>query len=77
MNENNYHLQYLIYTVAAKKFLESRLPHFDYAKHFGGVVYLFVRGVRQGQTTGIFSCRPELARIERLEKILGGGVSAL
>lgn len=72
MNDNNYHLQYLIYTVAAKKFLESRLPHFDYQTQFGGVIYLFVRGIRKGGAAGIFMKRPDQEQIERLERILGG-----
>ncbi len=70
MNENNYHLQYLIYTVAVKKYLESRLLAFDYEKQFGGVVYLFMRGLRQGSDYGIFTARPSLKKIEALEQIL-------
>ncbi len=46
MNESNYHLQYLLYTLAAKKYLQSRVKNFDYNEHFGGVIYLFVRGIR-------------------------------
>ncbi|GGH59607.1 exodeoxyribonuclease V beta subunit [Filimonas zeae] len=68
MNESNYHLQYFIYTLAAKKYLESRLPGFDYETQFGGVIYLFVRGMRNGNTTGIFYTRPLLDKISRLEK---------
>lgn len=68
MNESNYHLQYLIYTVAAKKYLESRLSGFDYETQFGGVIYLFVRGMRNGSTTGIFNTRPSLDKISRLEQ---------
>src|SRR5690606_7497023 len=44
MNENNYHLQYLIYTLAVSKYLQSRVPGFDYESQFGGILYLFVRG---------------------------------
>lgn len=55
MTNSNYHLQYCIYTVALKKFLASRIENFDYDKHFGGVIYLFVRGIREGQTTGIYT----------------------
>lgn len=75
MNENNYHLQYLIYTVAAKKYLESRLPHFNYEKDFGGVIYIFLRAVRKGSDTGIFICRPSLDMINRLERLIGSKVS--
>ncbi|MEJ7588299.1 MAG: UvrD-helicase domain-containing protein, partial [Ferruginibacter sp.] len=69
MAESNYHLQYLIYTVAVKKYLALRLPHFNYEKHFGGVIYLFVRGVRSGGTHGIFTCRPDEELINKLDKI--------
>ena len=70
MNESNYHLQYLIYTVAAKKYLESRLSSFDYELQFGGVIYLFVRGMRVGSDAGIFATKPSLERIEKLEGLL-------
>ena len=70
MNENNYHLQYLIYTLAAKKYLESRLPDFNYEKDFGGVIYVFLRGVRAESETGFFVCKPSLQLIEKLEGIL-------
>jgi exodeoxyribonuclease V beta subunit len=70
MNENNYHLQYLIYTLAAKKYLESRLHAFNYEKQFGGVIYCFVRGIRKGQSTGIFTIKPPLTKILQLENSL-------
>lgn len=70
MNDNNYHLQYLIYTLAARKYLESRLPSFDYDTQFGGVIYLFVRGVRENGQTGIFTCKPAAAKITLLETSL-------
>lgn len=70
MNENNYHLQYLIYTLAVKKYLESRIPGFDFESQFGGVIYLFLRGIRKGSATGIFTYKPSEEKIEALEKIL-------
>ena len=73
MNENNYHLQYLIYTLAVKKYLESRLPDFDYGSQFGGVIYLFLRGIRKGSDTGIFSYKPTPEKMEILEGILCSG----
>lgn len=70
MTANNYHLQYHIYTVAVCKYLRFRLPQFDYDTHFGGVFYLFLRGVRKGKTTGIFYNRPSYALIQKLEALL-------
>ncbi|WP_436485864.1 exodeoxyribonuclease V subunit beta [Chitinophaga sp. ARDCPP14] len=70
MNENNYHLQYFIYTVAVKKYLESRIPGFNYEKQFGGVIYCFVRGVRNVSGQGIFTTKPDLKKIKLLESLL-------
>jgi exodeoxyribonuclease V beta subunit len=72
MTDNNYHLQYLLYTLAATKYLHSRLPAFDYETQFGSVIYLFVRGVRQNSATGIFACSPTLEQLEKLEGVLNG-----
>ena len=69
MEENNYHLQYHIYTVALLRYLELRLPDFDYAKNFGGVIYLFLRGIRQGSETGIFHTRPEENLVRRMDEL--------
>jgi exodeoxyribonuclease V beta subunit len=70
MNQSNYHLQYMIYSVAMKKYLESKLGvAFDYNKHFGGVIYLFLRGVRQGCDTGIFTSKLSLAEVDTLENV--------
>ena len=70
MNENNYHLQYLIYTLAIKKYLEIRLPGFDYETQFGGVIYLFVRGVRDYSNEGVFLRKPTLQSIDALAELL-------
>lgn len=70
MNENNYHLQYMIYTVAVKKYLESRLPGFDYERDFGGVIYLFLRGVRKDSSSGVYWTKPSIEKIESLEGML-------
>ena len=68
MKGNNYNLQYYIYTLAMKRYLEKKLPGFDYEKHFGGVIYLFLRGVRNDNSTGVFYAKPALHQIENLEK---------
>ena len=70
MNEGNYHLQYLLYTAAIKKYLSTRLPDFEYSKHFGGVIYLFIRGLRSGKTNGVFTCKPTLNDVVTLENCL-------
>jgi len=69
MSDSNYHLQYMIYSLAIKKYLESNLNDFDYEKHFGGVIYLFLRGVRNDAETGVFTNKPSAGVIEKLESI--------
>jgi exodeoxyribonuclease V beta subunit len=60
----------MIYSVAMKKYLESKLGvAFDYNKHFGGVIYLLLRGVRQGCDTGIFTSKLSLAEVDAFENI--------
>ncbi len=69
MTQNNYHLQYAIYSVALKKYLESKLPDFDYDKHFGGILYLFVRGMRNDRATGVFTNKISASDMAVLEKV--------
>jgi exodeoxyribonuclease V beta subunit len=40
-----YSLQWAIYAVALHRHLRNSLPGYDYAAHFGGVRYCFVRGM--------------------------------
>lgn len=71
MNSNQYTLQYLIYTVAVHKFLRQRMGSaYSYDLHFGGVIYIFLRGARAGTTSGIFTDRPELKFVTALEAAL-------
>src|SRR5690606_29110885 len=69
MNDHNYHLQYLIYTLAAKKYLQQRIPNFDYGRQFGGVMYVFLRGVRAETEEGVFTYKPTDRQILALEDI--------
>jgi exodeoxyribonuclease V beta subunit len=71
MAQHGYHLQYLLYAVAVHRLLQQRLPDYDYERHFGGVMYLFVRGVRPGWTgAGVHEDRPPRETIERLSALL-------
>ncbi len=72
MNKNFYFLQYLIYTVALNRFLASRLSDYDYKRDFGGVFYIFLRGVNSENRNGIFSTRPDYGLISQLDKYFGG-----
>lgn len=72
---HDYDLQYLIYLVALQRFLRSRMGEaYDYDKHVGGALYLFVRGMREGDTAGIHHDRPPLELIDALDAWCAGGV---
>lgn len=72
MNESNYHLQYLIYALALEKFLKSKIPNFNFEHQFGGVIYLFLRGTRTNENSGVFTQTVSANEIRELERILGG-----
>ena len=68
MSEKYYHLQYLFYTVAVDKYLSRHVPDYHYEKHFGGVFYLFLRGLdpNKGPAFGIYRVRPSQKLIQGL-----------
>jgi exodeoxyribonuclease V beta subunit len=67
-----YNLQYYIYTVALHKYLENRVPAYDYDTHVGGVFYLFIRGISPDHPgSGIFFDRPSKGLVEALSDLFG------
>ncbi|MFO7862854.1 MAG: UvrD-helicase domain-containing protein [Salinivirgaceae bacterium] len=76
MHASNYHLQYLVYTVALVRYLKQHIPNFNYANHFGGAIYVFLRGCRKDQSTGIFFDKPGERLVEELEGVFMGDVPA-
>ncbi len=69
-----YPLQYLIYTLALHRYLKGRLADYDYERDFGGVFYLFLRGMRaeRGAATGVWRDRPPVELVEALDALMGG-----
>ncbi len=67
-----YPLQYLLYTVALNRYLGLRVKGYDYASHFGGVIYVFLRGVnpQRGEECGIFRDTPPVEMINELTACL-------
>ncbi len=65
-----YLLQYYIYTVALHRYLSVRLPNYSYESNFGGVFYLFLRGMSPGSNSGIFWDLPDEGLVERLSEYL-------
>jgi exodeoxyribonuclease V beta subunit len=72
MLSSGYVLQYHLYCVALHRHLLRTLPGYDYESHFGGVFYLFLRGVDGSGSTGVYRDRPTLALIEDLDRLMCG-----
>lgn len=72
MLAHSYYLQYMIYTVALHGFLSSRLKGYDYDRHFGGVFYLFLRGIDGKTDRGVFTDRPSKELTLALSNFFGG-----
>jgi exodeoxyribonuclease V beta subunit len=70
MKKEYYILQYTIYTLALDQYLRVRMPGYSYEKHFGGVFYIFLRGVKPeiGPEFGIYRDVPSPDLIEGLRK---------
>ncbi|MBV2189692.1 exodeoxyribonuclease V subunit beta [Providencia rettgeri] len=70
MIDHRYDLQYQLYSLALHRYLKQRMPNYDYETHFGGVYYLFLRGVDDvNASNGIFFYRPVEAFIEALDSL--------
>ena len=72
MNEDLYFLQYHLYTLAVHQYLKTRIPDYNYEKNFGGVFYIFIRGVNpdKGPLFGIYNDMPKIDLVDRLEHTL-------
>ena len=65
---HRYDVQYLLYVFALHRLLGARLPDYDYERHVGGALYLFLRGA-DADTQGVFATRPPRALIEALDAL--------
>ncbi|WP_324044217.1 exodeoxyribonuclease V subunit beta [Aeromonas dhakensis] len=72
MVEHRYDLQYQLYSLALHRLLALRLPGYDFDQHFGGVFYLFLRGMPQG---GIFHTRPSRELVLGLDRLFSEGAT--
>ena len=69
MLHSHYDWQYLIYTLALHRYLQSVVPDYDYARDFGGVFYLFLRGMNGEPQSGVFYDRPSVELITELDGV--------
>lgn len=72
--EARYDVQILFYSLALYRFLKCTLHDFLYEKDFGGVMYLYLRGMNSNNTVspGQFYVRPSEELIKRLSDLFDG-----
>ena len=74
MEDSEYTLQALLYTLALHRWLRFRLDDaYDYEQHVGGIRYLFCRGLDAGNAAlpGVHAWQPPRALIEGLDALFG------
>jgi len=73
MAEHSYILQYHLYTLALDRHLRLHLPGYSYETHFGGAIYVYLRGIdSKNPQQGLYRDKPALEFIERANRLLLG-----
>jgi exodeoxyribonuclease V beta subunit len=73
MEAHNYGLQYWIYTLVLHRHLTQVLPGYTYEDRFGGVMYLFVRGMEPSRPgSGVYFSLPGKRILDRLSMCVEG-----
>nr|WP_239024185.1 exodeoxyribonuclease V subunit beta [Paraglaciecola marina] len=78
MTEHDYHLQAILYTLALHRWLDYKLPNYEYSTHIGGAYYLFLRGMSQSVPgNGVYFVLPEQSLIEQLDDLFSDKLTAI
>ena len=74
VQREHYVLQGQLYSAAAHRYLRQRYPGYDHARHWGGALFLFVRGMNGPQTAGesVFFERQSPELLNAMDAWLGG-----
>ncbi|WP_445158416.1 exodeoxyribonuclease V subunit beta [Halomonas sp. E14] len=70
-----YDLQYALYLLALHRLLKARLPGYDYDRHIGGSLTVFLRGAN-AESRGVHAERPPRELIEALDALFQGDARA-
>lgn len=78
LREHHYRLQYLLYLVALRRFLKSRLGERFHGELIAGAAYVFVRGITHdplvdGVRTGVIVDAVPPVVVETIDELLAGG----
>ncbi|MDP1563797.1 MAG: exodeoxyribonuclease V subunit beta [Pirellulaceae bacterium] len=70
--DKRYDMQYSLYLVALHRHLRQRLANYDYDQHIGGAAYVFLRGLDNPSTRGVYFERPPWELIDALDQLFCG-----
>ncbi|WP_343187955.1 exodeoxyribonuclease V subunit beta [Buchnera aphidicola (Periphyllus koelreuteriae)] len=67
IKKNGYNIQYYLYSLALNKFLKHKLKKYTFKKNFGGIYYIFLRGINgKNNKYGILFHKPKEKKINKL-----------
>jgi exodeoxyribonuclease V beta subunit len=69
--EHRYDLQYVLYLLALHRQLRARLADYDYDRHVGGALFIFLRGA-SSSGHGVYHAKPPRELIESLDALFRG-----
>ncbi|GAB1409559.1 exodeoxyribonuclease V subunit beta [Desulfovibrionales bacterium] len=70
ITDSYYFLQYHLYCLALDRYLRLRDPHYNPEKHFGGVRYIYVRGIDPAYPgCGVYADTPDHALLTDLSRL--------
>ncbi len=71
MAQHRYDFQGLLYALALHRLLAFSRPDYDYERHFGGALFVFVRGAGE-RGEGVVHLRPAHEEIKALSRLFSG-----
>lgn len=69
VRDNYYDLQYLLYSLALHRYLKNRLADYDPEYHFGGIYYLYLRGMSPGSDNGVYNAAVSSELLGELDEL--------
>ncbi len=78
MEDHHYDLQYLIYSLALHRYLQHQLPDYQPEQHFGGIYYLYLRGMTPTtqESTGVYFRKILSSELQALDDVFSGKLMA-
>jgi exodeoxyribonuclease V beta subunit len=68
--DKRYDIQLCLYLTALHRHLRHRLKDYDYDEHIGGALFVFLRGIDNEATRGVFHHKPDKAFIDALDSLM-------